>query len=74
MTKDAYREADLRGFWLAFNQYWADHPQQRAGQALFNTLSHHKPALAKKLQGTRKDPFYTDDRFEAAKLFIEENW
>lgn len=42
--------------------YQAEHPQQRWGQALFNTLCRVDPGLGRELTGTGADPFYSDSR------------
>ena len=37
-------------------------PQQRKGQAYFNSLNEHRPDIANRLRSTIYDPFYGDDR------------
>lgn len=47
---------------------------QRRGQFFFNFLYRHRPDIADKLHSTPLDPFYLDDRLDAAINFVRENW
>lgn len=49
-------------FLSAAAQYHRDHPQQRRGQAYFNTYAITYPAQANRIRGTVSDPFNRDDR------------
>ena len=41
---------------------------QRMGQAFFNALVVHNPALAEEIRGTADDPFYVEDDDECLRL------
>lgn len=55
----------MEGLQWAAGTYRAARPEQRWGQALFNTLHEHDPQLAAELCGTPADPFYDDARVPA---------
>ena len=38
------------------------HPEQRKGQVIFNTLYDYQPKLADEIRGSIIDPFYSDER------------
>lgn len=65
MTQNNFEElSDL------VNEYKESHPQQRDGQALFNTLFVNFPEVAEAIRATSVDPFYKDDRIPECYEFI----
>jgi hypothetical protein len=64
----------------AFDRYFEaaratlrEHPEQRPGQAAYNTLAVLHPDLAEQVHGTERDPFYIDKRLPAFFLFCREH-
>ena len=61
--------------WLAYAlKYIKDHPEQRQGQAYYNSLHAHRPDIAYSLTGTVFDPFYNNARLPAFFEKVEELW
>ena len=54
------------------------HPDWRAGRALFNTLLEVRPAIAEILRATPSDPFHAPlrvaPRYQSALRVIEAHW
>ena len=68
-------EAD---FWMRTVQYATENPEQRFGQAAFNTLLFCRPDLSEQVRGSNLDPFYVrdlgDKRWFAFLKFVSANW
>jgi hypothetical protein len=50
------------------------YPEWRLGQAFYNVLDANRPDIARKIQGTMRDPFYQDTRIPTFLTFVLENW
>lgn len=61
-------------FTSAVRNRFVSHPNERRGQATFNTLFATRPDLAEKVRATNLDPFYDDSKLHEFYNFIEENW
>lgn len=68
----------LHEFYAAVTRYHTKHPEERAGQALFNVLYKVRPDLSEKIRGTKQDPFHATNkahpRYVAGVAFINGNW
>ena len=53
--------ADFYAAWLTRMR---SEPEERRGQAFFNTLERFDPSLAAMISGTAVDPFYKDHRIK----------
>lgn len=54
--------------------YVAAHPEQRLGQAYFNSLGEVHPVLSRTLTGSDYDPFYKNERAEVFVRVVEQRW
>lgn len=54
--------------------YQAQHPEWRPGQSLYNALTWVHPRLAKRLRGSKFDPFHIDSRIPAFLLYVQRHW
>lgn len=68
------REKELQRFWHEVGMGITEHPDERLGQNLFNTLHFFRPDLGEKLRCTTIDPFYRDENYDKAVEWISENW
>lgn len=55
-------------------QYQIAHPEQRWGQALFNSLYDHRPDIANSVRATTADPFYDNERITLFLQTVEALW
>lgn len=65
---------NLYEFTRAWIERCEEHPSERRGQALFNTLELAMPHLAREMRGTGVDPFYDDARLPLAWTWIGASW
>jgi len=59
---------------VLFPQRLRERPQERAGQAAFNSLNEIRPDLSERVRTTGLDPFYQDDRLTDFFEFVAKNW
>lgn len=62
-------------FWLeeAFD-YIGTHPEQREGQAYFNSLCEYRPDITSVICSTPRDPYFDDDRLDSFFEKVKELW
>lgn len=51
-----------------------NYPNERKGQAYFNTLHEMRPDLSEQVRGSHIDPFYRDEVIENFLSFVGGNW
>lgn len=56
------------------NEYRVEHPEQRLGQAMFNSLEQHRPDIANMVRATHADPFYDNKRLGLFYTTVEALW
>lgn len=56
------------------NDRFLSNPDERLGQAYFNTLSVHRPDLAEQIRGRGLDPFHMDSRLTEFLDHLSEVW
>ena len=54
--------------------YWHMYPEQRKGQAFFNSLALNRPDLSEQIRGTNLDPFYREADLQGFMLWVDQNW